>query len=185
MNIIEITSIGIGLSMDAFAVSICGGMNCKKIRIKNALKVGICFGVFQALMPFIGWFAAGSLFNNYIEKFDKWIALILLGFIGGKMIYDGIFKKDDNECININNNVSLILLGVATSIDALMVGITFVSSFKGFEIVNPISIIGVTTFLISFFGVYIGKKSGDLLGSKSTVVGGLILILIGLKIFFF
>lgn len=185
MNILEIISIGIGLSMDAFAVSICGGMNCKKVRFTNSLKVGLCFGIFQALMPFIGWFAAGSLFSSYIEKFDKWIALILLGFIGGKMLYDGIFKKDDDECVNINNIITLLILGVATSIDALMVGVTFVTSFKGTEIINPISIIGVTTFLISFFGVYLGKKSGDVLGNKSAIAGGIILILIGLKIFFF
>ncbi len=185
MNIIEILSIAIGLSMDAFAISICGGMNCKKIKLKNSLKVGLCFGFFQAIMPFIGWFAAGSLFNKYIEMFDEWIALVLLCFIGGKMLYDGIFKKETGECININNFKTLILLGVATSIDALMVGITFVSSYKGYEIINPLSIIGITTFLISFFGVYFGKKSGDILGNKSTIAGGIILILIGLKIFFF
>ncbi len=186
MNIIEILSIAVGLSMDAFAVSICGGMNCKKLQLKNSLKVGLCFGIFQALMPFIGWFAAGSLFNKYIEKFDEWIALILLCFIGGKMLYDGIFKKDDeNECININNIKTLILLGIATSIDALMVGITFVTSYKSFEIITPLAIIGITTFLNSFFGVYFGKKSGDVLGNKSTIAGGIILILIGLKIFFF
>lgn len=185
LNIIEIISIGIGLSMDAFAVSVCGGMNCKKLRIRNALKVGLCFGIFQALMPFIGWFAAGSLFSAYIEKYDNLVALILLGFIGVKMLYDGIFKKDDDECVNINNIGNLLLLGIATSIDALMVGVTFVSDFKGFEIINPISIIGITTFLISFMGVYLGKKSGDLLGNKSTIAGGVILILIGLKIFLF
>lgn len=185
MSIVEIISIGIGLSMDAFAVSVSGGMNLKKVKVYNALKVGLCFGVFQALMPLAGWFAAGSLFSSYIERFDRWIALILLGYIGGKMLYDGIFKKDDDECIDINNNITLLILGIATSIDALMVGVTFVSDFKGFEIVNPISVIGFTTFLISFFGVYFGKKSGDLLGNKSTIAGGIILILIGLKIFFF
>lgn len=185
MSIIEIISIGIGLSMDAFAVSVSGGMNLKKVRVMNALKVGLCFGIFQALMPLTGWFAAGSLFSTYIEKFDRWIALILLGYIGGKMLYDGIFKKDDDESIDVNNNLTLLLLGVATSIDALMVGVTFVKDFKGFGIINPISIIGITTFLISFFGVYFGKKSGDLLGNKSTIAGGIILILIGLKIFFF
>lgn len=185
MNIIEILSIAVGLSMDAFAVSICGGMNCKKTKIKNALKVGLCFGIFQALMPFIGWFAAGSLFSKYIEKFDEWIALILLCFIGGKMLYDGIFKQDDEDCININDFKTLLVLGIATSIDALMVGITFVTSYKSIEILTPLAIIGFTTFLISFFGVYFGKKSGDILGNKSTIAGGIILILIGLKIFFF
>lgn len=185
MSIIEIISIGIGLSMDAFAVSVSGGMNLKKVKVSNALKVGLCFGLFQALMPLTGWFAAGSLFNTYIEKFDRWIALILLGYIGGKMLYDSFFKKNDEESIDINNNLTLLLLGIATSIDALMVGVTFVSDFKGLGIINPISIIGITTLLISFFGVYFGKKSGDLLGNKSTIAGGIILILIGLKIFFF
>ena len=185
MSIVEIISIGIGLSMDAFAVSVSGGMNLKKVKASNALKVGLCFGIFQALMPFIGWFAAGSLFNRYIEKFDRWIALILLGYIGGKMLYDGIFKNDDDESIDINNNLTLLILGIATSIDALMVGVTFVTTYKGLAIIPPISIIGLTTFLISFFGVYFGKKSGDLLGNKSTIAGGIILIIIGIKIFFF
>ncbi len=185
MSVIEIISIGIGLSMDAFAVSVSGGMNLKKVRFTNALKVGLCFGIFQALMPFIGWFAADSLFSSYIEKFDRWIALVLLGYIGGKMLYDGISKKDDDKPTDINNNLTLLMLGVATSIDALMVGVTFVTTFKEFEIIPPIFFIGLITFLISFFGVYFGKKSGDILGNKSTIAGGVILILIGLKIFFF
>lgn len=185
MSIIEIIFIAMGLSMDAFAVSVSGGMNIKKVKIFNAMKVALCFGIFQALMPLMGWIAAGSLFSTYIEKFDRWIALILLGYIGGKMLYDSIIKKDDNESTDITNNLTLLILGIATSIDALMVGVTFVSAFNGFEIINPISIIGITTLLISFCGVYIGKKSGDALGNKSTIAGGIILILIALKIFFF
>lgn len=185
MSIVEILSIGIGLSMDAFAVSVSGGMNLKKVKIFNILKVGLCFGIFQALMPLMGWFAAGSLFSMYIEKFDRWIALLLLGFIGVKMLYSGIFKTDNDKNVNIANIFPLLLLGIATSIDALMVGVTFVSDFKGTEITAPLSIIGITTFFISCFGVYFGKKSGDLLGNKSTVAGGVILILIGFKIFFF
>lgn len=184
MSIIEIISIGVGLSMDAFAVSVSSCMNQNQVKITNALKLGLCFGFFQAIMPLIGWFAAGSLLNTYIEKFDRWIALILLGYIGGKMLCDGIFKKDDDACINTNNNVTLIILGIATSIDALMVGVTFVSDFKKFSILEPVSIIGITTFLLSFFGVYIGKKSGDILGNKSIIAGGIILLLIALKIFF-
>ncbi len=184
MNIIEIIFIGIGLSMDAFAVSVSSCMNVKKFKISNALKIALCFGIFQAVMPLIGWFAAGSLFSAYIERFDRWIALILLGYIGVKMLFDGIFKNNE-ECMDITDNVTLFILGIATSIDALMVGVTFVSTFKGFEIINPISIIGLTTFLISFCGVYLGKKSGDILGNKSTIAGGIILILIGFKIFFF
>lgn len=185
MSIIEIIFIGIGLSMDAFAVSVSSCMNQKKFKISNVLKVGLCFGLFQALMPFIGWFASGSLFNTYIAKFDRWIALVLLGYIGGKMLYDGICKKETNECVDITNNFTLLILGIATSIDALMVGVTFVTNFIGFEIIKPISIIGITTFLISVSGVYLGKKTGDLLGNKSTVAGGIILLIIALKIFFF
>ncbi|MEE1043044.1 MAG: manganese efflux pump MntP family protein, partial [Clostridia bacterium] len=181
MDILEIIFIGIGLSMDAFAVAVSGCMSGRKIKLFDALKVGLCFGIFQALMPFIGWLAAGSLFNTYIEKYDRWIALILLGYIGGKMLYDGIFKDDDEACVDITNNFTLFVLGIATSIDALMVGVTFVSNFKGFEIINPVSIIGITTFLISLCGVYLGKKSGNFLGNKSTIAGGIILILIGLK----
>lgn len=185
MSIIEIIFIGIGLSMDAFAVSVSSCMSARKLKLYNTLKIALCFGIFQALMPFIGWVAAGSLFSKYIEKYDRWIALILLGYIGGKMLYDGIFKKEDEQCIDITNNITLLTLGIATSIDALMVGVTFVSVYKGFEIITPISIIGITTFLISFFGVHLGKKAGDVLGNKSTIAGGIILILIGLKIFFF
>ncbi len=185
MSIIEIIFIGMGLAMDAFAIAVSGGMNLKKVKVFDALRVAVCFGIFQALMPFLGWIAAGSLFSTYIEKFDRWIALILLGYIGGKMLYDSIFKKENNEGTDITNILTLLILGIATSIDALMVGVTFVSDFKGLEIINPTSIIGITTLLISFCGVYLGKKFGDILGNKSTIAGGIILILIALKIFFF
>ena len=183
MSITEILFIGIGLSMDAFAVSISGGLAMKKIKISNVLKIALCFGLFQALMPLIGWLATG-LFSKYIAMFDRWIALILLGYIGGKMIYEGINSHNEDDSRDITDTSSLLILGIATSIDALMVGVTFVTSFKGFEIFMPISLIGITTFLISATGVYFGKKFGDLLGNKAEIVGGIILILIGLKIFF-
>lgn len=183
MSITEILFIGIGLSMDAFAVSISGGLTMKKIKISNVLKIALCFGLFQALMPLIGWLAAG-LFSKYIAMFDRWIALILLGYIGGKMIYEGINSRSEDDSRDITDTSSLLILGIATSIDALMVGVTFVTSFKAFEIFMPISLIGITTFLISATGVYFGKKFGDLLGNKAEIVGGIILILIGLKIFF-
>lgn len=184
MGIIEVLFIGIGLSMDAFAVAVSSGLTMKKILIKNVLKLAFCFGLFQAIMPLIGWFAACS-FCRYIEMFDGWIALILLGFIGSKMIYDGI--KTDDECPSTDYTGfwSLIIMGIATSIDALMVGITFVTHYKGAEILTPITIIGLTTLLISAAGVYLGKKFGELLGSKAEIAGGMILILIGLKIFLF
>ncbi len=182
MEILEIILIGIGLAMDAFAVSVSGGMLMKKIKIKNVLKIAFCFGFFQALMPTLGWLVAGR-FENYIVQFDHWIALILLGFIGGKMIYESIADKDEEFDKDITNNLSLFILGIATSIDALMVGVTFVGTYSGFGIIEPVSIIGITTFLISFVGVFFGKKFGDLLGSKAELVGGIILVLIGIKIF--
>ena len=184
MGILEVIFIGIGLSMDAFAVSVSSGLTMRKILLKNVLKLSLCFGIFQAIMPLIGWFAACS-FCRYIEMFDGWIALALLGFIGGKMLYDGL--KNDEETTNTDYTSlwSLLILGIATSIDALMVGVTFVTSYRGTEIILPITIIGLTTFLLSASGVYLGKKFGELLGSKAEIAGGIILILIGLKIFFF
>lgn len=184
MTLTEIIFIGIGLSMDAFAVSVSGGLTMKKVTAVNVLKIALCFGIFQAAMPLIGWFAA-SAFEKYIERYDGWVALILLGYIGGKMVYEGIFKKDEDFDKDITQLSTLLLLGIATSIDALMVGVTFVSSYSGAQIIPPVSIIGLTTFLISSVGVIFGKKFGDLLGNKAEIAGGIILILIGLKIFFF
>ena len=184
MGLIEVIFIGIGLSMDAFAVALSSGLTMKKTLLKNVLRLAFCFGLFQAIMPLIGWFAACS-FCTYIEMFDGWIALILLGFIGSKMLYDGIKNEDEHNSTDYTSLCSLLILGVATSIDALMVGVTFVTNFKGTEIISPITIIGLTTFLLSAIGVVLGKKFGELLGSKAEIAGGLILIFIGLKIFFF
>ena len=184
MGILEVIFIGIGLSMDAFAVSVSSGLTMKKILLKNVLKLSLCFGIFQAIMPLIGWFAACS-FCKYIEMFDGWIALILLGFIGSKMLYDGLKNDEEGPKADYTNLWSLLVLGVATSIDALMVGVTFVTHYKGAEIISPITLIGITTFLLSAAGVFLGKKFGEILGSKAEIAGGVILILIGLKIFFF
>lgn len=184
MGLIEVIFIGIGLSMDAFAVAVSSGLTMKKILLRNVLKLSLCFGLFQAIMPLIGWFAACS-FCKYIEMFDGWIALILLGFIGGKMLYDGLKNDEESTDTDYTGLWSLLILGVATSIDALMVGVTFVTHYKGAEILLPITIIGLTTLLLSASGVYLGKKFGDLLGNKAEITGGIILILIGLKIFFF
>lgn len=182
MGITEILFIGIGLAMDAFAVSVSGGLSMKKIRAVNVLKIALCFGLFQAVMPTIGWLAAGS-FAYYIELCDGWIALILLGYIGAKMIYESLKGGEDCELKDITKLKTLLPLGVATSIDALVVGVTFVTSYRGAEILMPVSVIGITTFLISAVGVAFGKKFGELLGSKAEIAGGTILILIGIKIF--
>ena len=179
---IEIFLIGVGLSMDAFAVSICKGLSMKKIKKRDVFIIALFFGGFQALMPFIGWFL-GKGFESYITSIDHWIAFILLGIIGGKMLIDGIKAEDDEETGEFKLDLKeLFLLAIATSIDALAVGITF--TFLNYPIVECMSIIGCTTFIISFIGVYIGKIFGSKYEHKAEIAGGIILIVIGLKILF-
>lgn len=177
MGYLEVSLVGIGLACDAFAVSITNGMQENKMTIKKILLIALIFGLFQAIMPLIGYFV-GTLFEDFIIKLDHWLAFILLGFLGGKMLIESIRGEEENS----QNNLTLKLLmiqGVATSIDALMVGVTFVGGIL--SIYTSILIIGVITFVLCFIGVFIGKKSGDLLASKSQIVGGLILIFIGTK----
>lgn len=174
---------GVGLSMDAFAVSICKGLSMRKVNKKQCLVIGLFFGGFQALMPFIGW-VLGSQFEQYITSIDHWIAFILLGFIGGKMVVEAIREKD--EAVEVGKMdppldlKELFILAIATSIDALAVGITF--AFLQVPIVEAISIIGITTFVISVIGVYVGNFFGNRYKKKAELAGGMILILIGLKI---
>ena len=182
MNLWELLILAVGLSMDAFAVSVCKGLSVKKLKAKHMLTVGAYFGGFQALMPFIGW-VLGRQFEHYIKSIDHWVAFVLLGFIGGKMMVeslkkeeDGVVKKEDVP-LNIKE---MFVLAVATSIDALAVGITF--AFLGTPIVEAISIIGCTTFVISVGGVYIGNFFGSKYKNRAEFVGGLILVLLGLKI---
>ena len=179
---IELFLMGIGLSMDAFAVSVCKGLGMVKVNKKQTVTIGLFFGGFQALMPFIGW-VLGRQFEHYINSIDHWVAFVLLGFIGGKMMVeslkkeeDGVVKKEDVP-LNIKE---MFVLAVATSIDALAVGITF--AFLGTPIVEAISIIGCTTFVISVGGVYIGNFFGSKYKNRAEFVGGLILVLLGLKI---
>ena len=182
MGFIEFFLIGVGLSMDAFAVSVCKGLNMRKINYKHALIIGGFFGGFQALMPFVGW-ALGSQFEQYIESVDHWIAFVLLAFIGGKMVCESIKGGDDDEESPDGEKLDikeLFILAIATSIDALAVGITF--AFLKVSIVPSITIIGLTTFLISVGGVVIGNKFGSKYKSKAEIAGGIILVLIGLKI---
>lgn len=178
MKIYEIFLISIGLAMDAFAVSICKGLSMKKINWKSTLIIAIYFGLFQAIMPVFGYLL-GSSFSVIVQKLDHWIAFILLTIIGGNMIKE---SKDD-EAEKRNDKVdfkTMILLAIATSIDALTVGITF--AFFEVNIIVSISIIGLITFILSFLGVIIGNKFGDKFQNKAEFTGGVILIFMGLKI---
>lgn len=182
MGFVELFLIGVGLSMDAFAVAICKGLNMRgKINFKHAAIIALFFGGFQAIMPLIGYFL-GIGFEKYITRIDHWIAFILLCFIGGKMIVEAIKEwnevdKQEEDRLDIKE---LFILAVATSIDALAVGITF--AFLNVNIWSAISIIGTTTFVISIIGVVIGNKFGSKYKSKAELVGGIILVLIGAKI---
>lgn len=179
--IIEIFLIGVGLSMDAFAVSICKGLTMKKVKKKDVFVIALFFGGFQGLMPFIGWML-GRRFESYITNIDHWIEFILLGIIGGKMLFDGIKGNEEQEnFLEFQLDFKeLLMLAIATSIDALAVGITF--AFLNYPIIECIGLIGCTTFIISFIGVYIGHICGSKYEHKAEIVGGVILILIGLKI---
>lgn len=174
--------LGVGLAMDAFAVSISKGLAMDKVNKKQALLIGVFFGGFQALMPLIGFFL-GVGFRQYIENIDHWIAFGLLAFIGGKMIYEAVHPDEeqlDDKPLKIKE---LLVLSFATSIDALAVGVTF--AFLGYTVLQSfqaVTIIGVTTLIISIVGVYIGNFFGCKYKNKAEFAGGLILILIGLKI---
>ncbi|MBN1694835.1 manganese efflux pump [candidate division WOR-3 bacterium] len=177
MNLITIFGIGIGLSMDALAVSVINGFVIKKLKIQNAFKIAFSFGFFQALMPVIGW-SAGLSFRKYIQSFDHWIAFSLLCLVGGKMIYESIkCSEEKKDCLQFP---ALLMLSIATSIDALAVGLSF--SFLQVEIIFPALIIGVVTFIICLIGIYVGDKIGKFIGNKLGLIGGLILIIIGIKI---
>lgn len=188
MGIIELLLIAVGLSMDAFAVSIGNGLSMKKSEPKAALAIAFSFGLFQALMPTAGYFL-GSAFEKVIKQFDHYIALIFLGFIGGKMIYDGIKElkaqkrggETEEKPFKLGFG-ALMIQAVATSIDALIVGVSF-AALPDVNIWAAITLIGITTFTISLVGVFFGKKFGQLLGSRAEIFGGLILVGIGLKVF--
>lgn len=180
---IELLLMGIGLAMDAFAVSVCKGLAMRKVNKKQAVVIGLIFGGFQALMPFIGWML-GIQFEGYITSIDHWIAFVLLGFIGGKMIVEAISPEDGNVAIEQMDPPldfrEMLILAIATSIDALAVGITF--AFLDYPIVEAVSIIGVVTFIISIGGVYAGNFFGNKYKNKAAFAGGLILVLLGLRI---
>jgi len=179
MALVEIILIAIGLSMDAFAVSITLGLSVKKPKIKEVLIPGIYFGLFQMLMPLIGYFA-GINFASKIQHIDHWVAFVLLGIIGGKMIKESFSKEEQKVNDNPFRFMKMLLLAIATSIDALAVGITF--AFFEVNIFMAIAIIGLATFCISIGGVKIGNIFGAKYKSKAEFTGGAILVILGLKI---
>lgn len=180
---VELFLLGVGLSMDAFAVSVCKGLGMRKLDKKQALIIGLYFGGFQALMPLIGWLL-GSQFQQYITSIDHWIAFILLGFIGGKMMVEAVREWNEEETVEVMDapidHKNMFVLAVATSIDALAVGITF--AFLNTPIIEAITIIGITTMVLSIIGVIVGNFFGSRYKSKAEFIGGLILVLLGLKI---
>lgn len=170
---------GVGLAMDAFAVAVCKGLKMQKLNYKQMGLISLFFGGFQALMPLIGWLL-GKSFEVYIKSIDHWVAFGLLLFIGGKMVYDS-FKADDDECCCDEFDIKeLTIMAIATSIDALAVGIAF--ALKDINIFFAIAIIGIVTFVLSAVGVFIGHKFGAVYKSKAELAGGIILVLIGTKI---
>ena len=178
MGLIELFLIAVGLSMDAFAVSVCKGLAMPKCTFKKAAIVGLWFGGFQALMPAIGYIL-GAQFQETIASIDHWIAFVLLALIGGNMIHEAL-DNDEEEADASLDVKTMFLLAVATSIDALAIGITF--AFLKVNISPAVCFIGIVTFIISFAGVKIGNVFGARYKNKAEIVGGVILILLGLKI---
>ena len=178
MGLIELFLIAVGLSMDAFAVSVCKGLAMPKCTFKKAAIVGLWFGGFQALMPAIGYIL-GAQFQEDIASIDHWIAFVLLALIGGNMIHEAL-DNDEEEADASLDVKTMFLLAVATSIDALAIGITF--AFLKVNIIPAVCFIGIVTFIISFAGVKIGNVFGARYKNKAEIVGGVILILLGLKI---
>ena len=179
MDIFELLLIAAGLSMDAFAVSVCKGLSVQRLRPRHYLLTGAWFGGFQALMPSIG-FLLGSAFDHYINAFDHWIAFVLLAFIGGNMVKESL--SGEEECHDSSFSIrTMFLLAVATSIDALAVGVTF-ALLPDVHILSAVSLIGVTTFLLSAAGLKVGNVFGLRYKARAELAGGVILILMGLKI---
>lgn len=180
MGLPELLLTAVALSMDAFAVAVCKGLSMRKITLKNTLIVGLYFGLFQAVMPLLGYLV-GVQFESFIVSFDHWLAFFLLGVIGVNMIREAL-SKEEAECEeNVDLSIkSMFPLAVATSIDALAVGVTF--AFLNTDIVPAVSIIGVTTLLLSMIGVKVGNVFGAKYKSRAEIAGGVVLLLIGIKI---
>lgn len=178
MGLLELIILSIGLAMDAFAVAVCKGLSMPKMNWKKGIIIGAYFGIFQALMPFIGYLL-GVSFQEKIQTVDHWIAFVLLGIIGLNMLKEAISKETEtaNDSIKFKD---MLILAIATSIDALAVGITF--AFLKVNVLLAISLIGIITFVISTIGVKIGNIFGNKYEKKAEFIGGLILILLGIKI---
>jgi manganese efflux pump family protein len=179
MELLTVIVIAVGLAMDALAVSIATGAASKQLRIDHALRMAFFFGSFQAIMPLIGSFA-GLALKGMITSIDHWIAFVLLSIIGAKMIYESFKLKDTGNTANAESMKVLLILSIATSIDALAVGVTL--SLITSSILLAATVIGITTFILSLLGTQIGRKVGHFFENKIEVVGGLILIAIGIKI---
>ncbi len=183
MKTLELLLIALGLSMDAFAVSVASGATMKRLHLPNALKMGLFFGGFQALMPVLGWLA-GLGMKSFISGVDHWVAFGLLTAVGGKMLYEAFKIKEEEDCGGPKtcpfDTGTLTVLAIATSIDALAVGVTF--SVLAVSIITPVLVIGLVTFLMSVAGVKIGSAGGHFFEHKMEAAGGFILIAIGLKI---
>jgi len=173
--------IAVGVSADAFAVALGKGLHMRRLSYPHALIIGGTFGLFQALMPLLGYFL-GTRFSEYIADYDHWIAFVLLAGVGGKMLWEAFSSHEDKEKDSDTIDVrELLVLAVATSIDALAVGISF-AFFGEISIYWAVAMIGITTFVISFIGVLVGHRVGIRFGAPAEIVGGVILILIGLSI---
>ncbi len=179
MAIIPIVFIALGLAMDAFAASITTGLALKEAKVNDALRMAVSFGLFQTIMPALGWWIGTGL-RDFISGIDHWIAFGLLLLVGCKMIYEAITVKPHKREINSLNFSFILVLSIATSIDALAVGVSF--ALLGVSIILPIIVIGSVTFLLSFFGFVAGSRFGRLLGKKVEIAGGIVLISIGIKI---
>ncbi len=182
VGFVELFLIGVGLSMDAFAVSICKGLGMKAINWRHAFVIALFFGGFQALMPLVGYLLAYN-FASYVTAISHWIAFVLLLFIGAKMLLDALRDKEPDEVEEDEARLDLkelLMLAIATSIDALAMGVSF--AFLGLDILSAIALIGLTTFVISFGGVAVGNQFGSRYEKPSTIIGGVVLILIGIKV---
>ena len=179
MHPIELILLAIGLAMDTFAVSVASGIAHKNFRLRHALRMATAFGLFQAVMPVIGWMVGRSL-QHWVEGIDHWIAFVLLSFVGGKMIYEALRIEEAEKPANPFGTSMLLVLALATSIDALIVGVTF--AVLQTAIVTPVLVIGAVTFGLSLAGVYIGEAFGHFFEKKIEILGGMVLIGMGLKI---